>query len=188
MSGTAWSVTFNGMTQTSSGTSISFMVPNGTYFYQVSNVNGYTTSNSQGLVSVNGNNITVSISYSPIPPAPSKYTVEFVEVGLPSNTTWSVTLNGQTLSTSSSSISFNEVNGVYTYTVGSVSGYVSNSTSGVVSVNGNNIVVTLYFHKATAPPSSPYTAQGIMVGFLFGFLLTIIVMAIALVAGRKRKE
>ncbi len=189
-SGMLWTVTFNGMSNSSVGNTISFMVPNGTYFYSISPVSGYVLSDSSGLISVNGNNITVEVYFSAIPPAPSppaKYTVEFIEVGLPANTTWSIAFNGAT-STSTSSISFSAMNGTYTYQVGSISGYATNVSSGVVAVNGQNIVVTIYFHKVSTPSVSPYTPQGIVIGFLLGFLLTIIVMAIALVAGRRKKQ
>jgi hypothetical protein len=63
-SGTSWSVTFNGSTQSSTGTSIQYSVPNGTYSYTVGSVSGYTVSPSSGSVTVSGSAQSVSIVYS----------------------------------------------------------------------------------------------------------------------------
>ncbi|MEM4090916.1 MAG: hypothetical protein QXQ46_09295, partial [Thermoplasmatales archaeon] len=52
-----------------------------------------------------------------------KYNVEFTETGLPSGAAWNVTLNGVKQSSSTSSITFSEPNGSYSYTVGIYQGY-----------------------------------------------------------------
>ncbi|MGC8674645.1 MAG: hypothetical protein ACP5TI_05995, partial [Thermoprotei archaeon] len=51
-------------------------------------------------------------------------------------TSWSVTLNGQTQSSSNSQVTFQEPAGTYQYSIGSVSGYTASPSSGSVTVSG----------------------------------------------------
>jgi outer membrane protein assembly factor BamB len=64
------------------------------------------------------------------------YAVTFTEAGLPSSTSWSVTLNGSLESSTSTTIVFMEPNGVYPFTVTPVSGYLASPGSGDVTVSG----------------------------------------------------
>jgi hypothetical protein len=52
--GTSWSVVLNGSSRSSTGTSISFSVPNGTYHYVVDAVSGYVISPASGTLVVAG--------------------------------------------------------------------------------------------------------------------------------------
>ena len=64
----------------------------------------------------------------------STYTVDFIESGLPSGTSWSVTFNGQTLTSTTSTITFTNVpSGSYSFTVVS-SGYTASPSSGTLQV------------------------------------------------------
>lgn len=68
------------------------------------------------------------------------YTLTFNEAGLPSGTTWSVTFGGNTVTSTTSTISFSNVlPGSYDYIIGSVTGF-SSPGSGSVSVNGASSV------------------------------------------------
>ncbi|MGC8632141.1 MAG: DUF7619 domain-containing protein, partial [Thermoprotei archaeon] len=129
-SGTTWSVTLNGNTQSSTTSTITFNEPAGTYQYSIGSVSGYTASPSSGSVTVSGTT-SEAIAFTQI-----TYPVTFSESGLPSGTTWSVTLNGQTQSSTTSTITFNEPAGTYQYSIGSVSGYTSSPSSGSVTVSG----------------------------------------------------
>ena len=82
------------------------------------------------------------------------YTVTFTESGLPSGTSWSVTLGGATSSSTTSTITFNEANGTYTYTVGTVSGYSASPSSGSVTVNGAAVSKSITFTSSS--PSGQY--------------------------------
>ncbi len=95
------------------------------------------------------------ISQIVTPPGPSVFGVTFTESGLPTGTTWGVTLGVTHLSTNSSSIRFSEANGTYAYTIDSVPGYTSN-TSGSVTVNGNPVSVGIPFTSLT-PENSTYS-------------------------------
>ncbi|MHB8553999.1 MAG: hypothetical protein ACYDAO_10520, partial [Thermoplasmataceae archaeon] len=63
-SGTKWNVTFNGVILPSATNITTFTVPNGTYSYSIGNVSGYTVSLQSNKVIVNGNNITISITFT----------------------------------------------------------------------------------------------------------------------------
>lgn len=80
----------------------------------------------------------------------STYEVTFTESGLPSGASWSVTLNGTTSSSTSPEIAFTEQNGIYAYTVGSVTGYTTTPPSGSVSVAGAAVTQVVTF--AALPP------------------------------------
>ncbi len=136
-----WSVTFNGATMSSTTSTIVFSEQNGTYSYSVS-ASGYTASPSSGNLQVSG--ITSqSISFTALPPG--SYTVTFTESGLPGSTSWSVTLNGAPQSSTGTSILFTEMNGTYSYTVGSVTGYTAAPSSGMVTVSGPGSSTSITF-------------------------------------------
>ncbi len=80
------------------------------------------------------------------------YLVNFTESGLPSGTSWSVILNGQSQSSSLKAIFFSEPNGSYAYTVGGVSGYSASPSSGNVVVNGSVVRVAISFSLASGGP------------------------------------
>ncbi len=77
----------------------------------------------------------------------------FMESGLPPGTAWSATLNGMAHTSTSSTIIFEEGNGTYAFTVGSVAGYTASPSSGTVTVNGGGASVSITF---TAVPPTTY--------------------------------
>lgn len=91
--------------------------------------------NEAGLITVGGD-------YHPVLPF-SLYQVVFRETGLPSATIWSVTLNGITLSTNGTKLTFWDPNGTYAYVVGAVSGYTPSPAIGAVTLNGAKVVVPI---------------------------------------------
>ena len=88
--GSEWSVTVNGSTENSNGSSIVFVEPNGTYSFSVSSVLGFSVSTASGSVVVRDNNISVNLTFEP-----SSYSVNLVESGLPSGTIWNVSAGGR---------------------------------------------------------------------------------------------
>jgi hypothetical protein len=64
-SGQSWSATVNGNLETSTGTSITFYLANGTYAFSVANVSGYSVSGSTGTLKVNGAPAGVAVSFAP---------------------------------------------------------------------------------------------------------------------------
>jgi hypothetical protein len=79
-----------------------------------------------------------------------EYAVTFSESGLPSGTTWSVTLAGSMESSTSSTISFSEKNGSYPFTIGTVSGYAAAPASGTAVVNGIAVSEPISFEAGYA--------------------------------------
>ena len=146
-SGTTWSVTINGNTETSTTNEITFTLPPGTYTYTIGSVPGYTASPSSGMITVTSSGITQTITFTPI-----TYTVTFVESGLPSGASWSVTVNGVTETSTTSEITFTLPSGTYTYTIGSVPGYTASPSSGVITVSGNE-VININFAAVTSQPT-----------------------------------
>ncbi len=166
-SGTAWYVNLSNGNKSGAitGSSYSFALTNGTYSYNIATTDKIYHS-SAGSITVNGKNISQAAAFS-------KYTykITFTETGLPSGTHWSMTFNGATSSSNGTTITFNAVNGTYSYTVSNVSGY--SAPSGSVTVNGANVPENITF---TSPP-----AQGISPMELYA--ITGVIVAIIAIAG-----
>ena len=143
-SSTTWYVNLtNGQTFSSTTTSISFPEPNGTYYYSVATINkDYKAVSYPGSFIVSGSTVNTAIVFSAY-----TYNVSFGESGLPTNTIWSVTLNGVTKSSGSNLIIFDETNGTYSYTIGSINDYVAEPASGSISVSGaaTSVFITYSF-------------------------------------------
>lgn len=148
--GENWSVTLNGVTEDSTGSPIVFSEPNGAYEYTVADVPGWdqTTIPYTGSVTVSGSTVTEpTLEFTQV-----TYSVTFTETGLPSGSSWSVTLNGIVESSVSSDIAFTEPNGTYSYSVQDVSGWHQNTLpyAGSVTVSGAAVTEpTLEFAQVT---------------------------------------
>ena len=169
--GTTWSVTLAGSTRSSSGSPVQFTEGNGSYAFSIGRVSGYTASPSSGTVTVNGASVTQAVAFSPS--AVATYSVTFTEAGLPSGTAWSLTLSGSPGSGSApGSITFNEPNGTYSFTIGSVAGYTANPSSGSVTVNGAGVTQTIVFSSSTAPVYPvTFTESGLPSGTAWSVML-----------------
>ncbi|MEM0134271.1 MAG: S53 family peptidase [Thermoplasmatales archaeon] len=149
-SNTAWSINFDGITETSTSSTISFVAPNGTYYYNVSTVHGYKTNTALQTVTINGNNITNFVTFTSV--QVSAYRVVFVETGLPSGTAWYVNVTGQSpsgaITTSTFSISL--PNGSYSYIIASGNKtYKATPASGSFTVNGASLSESISFVEVT---------------------------------------
>ncbi len=135
--GASWSVNLSGDLQSSTGATISFQVPSGSYTYSIStSASGYVASPSGGVVVVNGAPPpAVAITFQALPPG--VYVVTFRAQGL-TGELWSVTLNGTMNSTRSSTLVFSVRNGTLPYTIAAVPGWTTPAYSGVVVVAGAN--------------------------------------------------
>lgn len=80
-----------------------------------------------------------------------RYNVTFSESGLPSGTSWSVTLAGNTHASSSSFITFAEGAGQFLFQVRDTAGYYAEPSSGVVAVNGSAIRQAITFSSSPPP-------------------------------------
>ncbi|HXY11915.1 MAG TPA: YncE family protein, partial [Thermoplasmata archaeon] len=131
---TLWNVTLDGVQNHSTTSTVGFVEPGGaTYPFSVGVVNGYVANNSSGTVRVVSSPVTVDIGFTPLH---STFPVTFLETGLSSQTTWSVTFNHTANSSSTNSIGFRDANGTWPFTVSAVAGYDANVTSGNVTIHG----------------------------------------------------
>jgi hypothetical protein len=139
-SGTVWYINIsNGQSYKTNGTAITFNEPNGTYSYTIATVNkSYSPSQSSGTLTVNGANVHVAITFTLI-----TYKITFTESGLSSGTSWSVTLNNITKTSTNATITISEPNGSYSYIISGISGYRANAYSGTINVNGNSVNVSI---------------------------------------------
>ncbi len=140
--GDRWFVNVSGVGSFNSTTStLSFSLSNGSYSYTVSSGgNYYAPTPGAGSLDESGSVLTVSVTFQPY-----SSPVTFHEGGLPAGQRWEVTLGTQTLSGTSSTLSFTVLNGSYSFQVGPSKGWLPSPSSGTVSVTGSAIGVTLTF-------------------------------------------
>ncbi len=95
---------------------------------------------------MNGVSVTETITFNL-----ATYNVSFSESGLPSGTKWYVNLtNGQTYSSTTNTITFQEPNGTYDYTVSTVNKeYSPTPSSGSLNVSGKNVNQNVVFNLVT---------------------------------------
>ena len=113
-------------------------------------IKGTTICGSIPIIYLKGTPLIVGTVYAAPPPPPS-YPVTFAEGGLPSGTLWSVTLNGQQLSSSGTHIYFSESTGTYSFTVGLVADYIATPSNGSITVNGAAVLVNITFSPRMYP-------------------------------------
>jgi DNA-binding beta-propeller fold protein YncE len=180
--GTSWSVSLNGTSRSSSSSEIQFSEPNGTYSYLVTSPPGFAVTPRGGTLSVNGTIVVLPISYSLV--ALRHYVVAFAEALLPSGMSWSVTLNGTTLTSTSPTIDFIEPNATYAFTVGAVGSYTPDPGSGSVTVNGSSVSRSISFTHPS-PPASNRTGPATFLGLpaIDGYIVLVGILVGAIVLG-----
>ena len=106
------------------------------------------------------------------------FTVTFIATGLSSGTTWSVTLGGVTLSSNTTTISFSEPMGTYSYYVGPLGGYDTTPTTGSVTVANGAYNVPVGFTSTTSYVST----DTFNTWFAVAIALAVIALVVALLA------
>jgi YVTN family beta-propeller protein len=97
------------------------------------------------------------------------YAVTFTESGLPGGTSWSVTFNSATESSTTASIVFYSANGTSAFTVPPVTGYGASPSSGSVPVNGGPAARTIDFTaSSTTGPAPKYLVTFLETGLSAG--------------------
>lgn len=135
---------------TSTTANLTLVLPNGTYTYRLSsNSTAVLPVHPEMSITIAGRLQTIGIRFSPA------FTITFTERGLPEGYTWSMTVNGTTLSTHLASIAFVPLaNGTYVYAVGPTAGFAPARESGLVRLNGASTGVTVAFSPIAAPTAS----------------------------------
>ena len=141
--GTTWSADLNGARASASTSQIVFSVQKGTYTYSIENVSSYQSSVISGTVVVN-DNVTINVYFFS-----SSYMIQFRESGLSAGAIWSITLGSNSYESNSSYLNIYLSNGTYTYDVPGIAGYVSDITTGEISVNGSGQTVSITYAPVT---------------------------------------
>ncbi|MGI0129261.1 MAG: hypothetical protein ACREEC_03780, partial [Thermoplasmata archaeon] len=124
--GDAFSASFN-----STAPTLVAPLPNGSYSYSVAPTSGFAALSGGGSLRVSGaSRAGPAIAFAP------GYTIAFTATGLPPSTFWSITVNGQSLSSSSASIAAVLPNGTSPFAVGGATGYAPVASSSAVGVLG----------------------------------------------------
>jgi hypothetical protein len=136
--GTSWSVTVGADTGTTTSNKVVLKLANGTYSYTIGAIPDYSFV-ATGTFTINGATVTVTTHFTLV-----KYTVKFTETGLPSHTSWQVTIGANTYSSSGTSISVTLSNATYHYTASAPSTSLT-APGGMFTVNGAPVGVTVAF-------------------------------------------
>ena len=137
--GTQWTISLNGQNETSSG-NIIFYEPNGSYIFKVQPIPGFRTNAYTINVNVTGKNVTEFVIWYLV-----LYNVTFSEQGFAAGTPWNISLDGIGYTSTSNFIRVYLPNGTYSYLVENVSGYTLPFTSGRFTVDGQPVLVSIYF-------------------------------------------
>ena len=115
---------------------------------------------------------------------PSSYSqVTFNEDGLNPNKSWSVTLDGRTLSTNRTTLTVTLPNGTYVWTITPPFGYEGTPNSGTVQAGRNNIIQDIRFNTTAADGSQPRTILNTGPSIFSVFSFQLVLMALLVTAG-----
>ncbi|MGP8145169.1 MAG: YncE family protein [Thermoplasmata archaeon] len=135
--GTRWCVML-GETRCSTTASVQFKhLGPGTYTYRIGSPAGMTSLAKVGGVWKVAANGSVSLARGATIHVRFAYAVTFTETGLPSGTSWSVTGQAETVSSTTSSVVLYMTNGTHGFLVHAVVGYVRSPARGMVTVAGD---------------------------------------------------
>lgn len=137
---TNWRVDVNGTTAYSdSSDTASLQLANGTYSFFIHGSDGFTASPQSGYMTVNGSSLNIPVQFSNM-----AYNISFDSSGLPSGTTWTMTVNGILEKTDGSSLNYSAIPGTYDYSVSPVADYYpASNASGSVSMTDSAISVSI---------------------------------------------
>lgn len=129
--GTDWWVTIDGMNLSSTSNVIPVHLPNGEYRY-IPGPNDSVVKSSAGLVNVNGQNLNISVKFSYV-----LFNVTFRENGVRNNGSWGLLINNSISGVSSNrTLTFQLINGTYTYGNLNTSDYYLQHGNVSFAVNG----------------------------------------------------
>ena len=140
--GSYWAINVSSTMESSNGSTISFLLHNGTYMYNISTIPGYSAISNSGKLNVSGDAVSIEVEFHQI-----KYELHVIQSGLPSGTLWylNISQNESNLS-ETSSITFLLPNGTYRYNFSTPDSIYSGG-SGLFRVYGSNVTITVDFLK-----------------------------------------
>ena len=137
--GASWSVTLNGVAQTTTNSYILFGEFPGTYAFSVAAPTGYSVTPATGSLLVGTGAVYVDLSFT------AQYAVTFTATGLASGASWWVTLGGVTQTATTAAIVFTVGAGTYAFQAGGPAGFSAAPSTGSVTVVASNYAVTIAF-------------------------------------------
>ena len=137
--GENWGIEINGYKVSTSNMSITLQVLPGMLNYTVIAPSDYTT-NITGHAAVTSFNSSVIIHFHRL------YTVNFLETGIPADTSWSVNINHEIYSSTGDKIEVNLTAGNYTYMINSSNSYLAALSQGIIHIF-RNANFTVFFSK-----------------------------------------
>lgn len=140
--GTNWTVTLGSGPISTTLANQSVVRPNGSYSYSLSTSDfNYIPVDARGSFNVTGTATAVPVAFETRRTATSSFWINFTETGLPSGTTWSVTLGTTTNASSSTTLGFLVGNATYAFNT-SAPGFLATPGHGLVVANGPAIGAT----------------------------------------------
>lgn len=189
--GASWTVTLGSSTKTSTSSTITFTETNGTYAYTVGGVQGYQTPSSTGKTTVNGVTDTVSVDFTQI-----TYVLTIDEVGLPSGSSWTVSVDGVNHTSTAPTMTLSLTTGNYTILITGPSGYTLSVPSSNITIDYSNTTFAVQFaHQSgstQSPGSSPTTMlgsslyEGLVIGAIFGAVLVALIATLVTRSSKKK--
>jgi hypothetical protein len=144
--GDSWEAIVGGTAVSGTTASLSVVVPAGETDYQIVSLTaGYTASPASGSIYVTGT-YALATTFSAV-----TYAVTVSESGLASGQAWSATVNGETQSTTGTSITFYLPNGTATISIGAVKGYSVSESTVSVNVTGAPTTASVTYSSSSTP-------------------------------------
>ena len=109
--------------------------------------------------------LSIDILEGPAAHSSVAYPVEFDENGLPVGSSWSVSVNGTTHNTNSSTLGLSEPNGTFSFSVQPPTGYEAAPANGSFVVSGGPVLVSVAFNATpTLDFATTFTEAGLPAG------------------------
>lgn len=155
--GTSWSVTLNGVTQSSVDQAITFAEPPGSYAFSVNVGAGWQAAPAAGGVVVTSGPVDLRVAFVQLD------TLTIEESGLPAGTSWSAVVNGVRETTTGPTLDFTvSAGGSYAYQVLPVAGYTVSPARGSVTVGSSTYLLATTFSVVSYPVT--FSEQGLAAG------------------------
>ena len=153
--GARWNVSVDGLTGSTTSSSLEFALPNGSHAYSIGMANSsYRPTAAHGNVTVAGAAVSVPVAFVPV-----VYPVTFLETTLPGGLAWSVRFDSVNRSTATGALAFSAGNGSYAYAIGPPAGYAAIPSIGLLTVAGAGANLTIAFSPSVG--SVAFEASGL---------------------------
>jgi hypothetical protein len=138
--GATWTVTLAGVPVSGTASTLVFEEDDGTYSYSVANVGASAPTPSSGSLTVAGAPVSQPIAFATPAGGAGPYLVSFSESGLATGTSWTVVLNGSSLSAAApAELNFHATNGTFPFSVSAANGWTPAPRSGTITVAGTRV-------------------------------------------------